>query len=69
MKWLIRGYMNSQRIGSIEELATRTGINVQTLRRRIESPTQLKVFEIVALDNILHFTSEDLLKIIRGEVD
>lgn len=69
MKWLIKEYMTSQHIESVEELASRSGINVQTLRRRIEAPSQLRMFEVVALNQILHFKNEDLLKIMRGETE
>lgn len=69
MKWLIEEYRVRQHIESVEELAIRTGINIRTLRRRIEDPRQLRMFEIEALNKILHFTNEDLLKIMRGEIE
>ena len=67
MRWLIEQYRVRQHIDSIEELAQRTGIDVQRLRKRIKDPRTLKVFEINALDRILHFSNEDLVKIIKGE--
>ena len=67
MKWLIEEYRVRQHIESIEELALRTGIDVQRLRRRIKDPGSLKMFELKALDKILHFSNEDLVKILKGE--
>ena len=68
MKWLIEEYRVRAHIDSIEELAGRTGIDVQRLRKRIKEPQTIKLFELKALDKILHFKDEDLLKILKGEV-
>lgn len=67
MKWLIEEYRVRAHIDSIEELAGRTGIDVQRLRKRIKEPQTIKLFELKALDKILHFRDEDLIKILKGE--
>lgn len=68
MKWLLEEYRTRNRIDSLKEIAERTGIDYQRLLKRIENPRSFKLFEIEALDELLHFTDEDLLKILRGEI-
>ena len=58
--------MCQQHIGSISELAKRSGIKRQLLYDRINEPQTFKIFELMALDAVLHFSEEDLLKIVRG---
>ena len=59
-------YMLEADIESFTQLAKETGIDYQRLNRRIADPHSLTVFEILALDNTLHFSDEDLLKLIKG---
>ena len=66
MKWLIKRYMIDAHIESLAELSKRTGIAKRTLYDRIHEPTTIKLFELKALDNILHFSDEDLVKLARG---
>lgn len=68
MRWLIEEYRTRNRIDSLKEIAEHTGIDYQRLLKRIENPKSFKLFEIEALDELLHFTDEDLLKILRGEI-
>lgn len=51
---------------SMGELARRTGLNYTTLRHKIAKPANLRVYEVQALDNVLHFTGEELTKLLRG---
>lgn len=67
MEWLLRKYMNEQHIKSFIELSKRTGINYQTLNNRMNNIGQLRIYELNALDEILHFSQEDLIKLIRGQ--
>ena len=59
MKWLIKRYMIDAHIESLVELSKRTGIAKRTLYDRIH--------ELNALDEILHFSEEDIIKLIRGQ--
>ena len=67
MKWLIEEYRVHNHIESVDELAQRTGIDVQRLRKRIKDPQTIRLFELKALDRILHFRDEDLLRIVKGD--
>ena len=66
MEWLIRDYMNKKHIRSLRELSSLTGIEYRTLLNHIGDVGKFKAYEIAALDNALQFTSEDLIKFIRG---
>ena len=66
-KKLLRRYMVEADIDSFLELARITGIDYQRLNRRIADPHSFTVFELLALNDALHFTDEDLLKLIKGE--
>ena len=66
IKKTLRLYMIEADIENFTQLAKETGIDYQRLNRRIADPHSLTVFEILALDDALHFTDEDLLKLIRG---
>jgi hypothetical protein len=48
------------------ELARITGIDYQRLNRRLVDPHSFTVFELLALEETLHLTDEDLLKLIKG---
>lgn len=66
MRWLIKTYMCRHHIESLKELAEMTGFTRRLLNDRINYPQNLKLFELAALDNVLHFSDEDLLELIRG---
>ena len=66
MKWLLKRYMNEQRIDSISELSRLTGIEYQTLQNHIKNIGQFRVFEIKQLDAVLHFSDEDLVRLAKG---
>ena len=66
IKKLLKFYMIDCDIDSFRVLAKETGIDYQRLRRRLEDPHSFTVFELLALNDTLHFTDEDLLKLIRG---
>ena len=68
MKWLIKEYMIKARINSFSELARLTGIEYQTLQNHIKQASSFRLFEIRMLDDVLHFSYDDMLKIIRGGV-
>jgi hypothetical protein len=69
MKFLIREYMAKNRIMSLLELEKLTGLNKSTLHRRLNHPEELRLFEIRALDSVLHFSDEDLADLVRGVFD
>ena len=66
IKKLLKFYMIDYDIDSFRELAKETGIDYQRLRRRLDDPHSFTVFELLSLNDTLHFTYEDLLKLIRG---
>lgn len=68
MKWLIKEYMIKARINSFSELARCAGIEYQTLQNHIKHASSFRLFEIRMLDDVLHFSDDDMLKIIRGGV-
>ena len=68
MKWVLKRYMVEQHIDSFSELCRRTGIAKRTLYDRIEEPSTMRIYELNALDAVLHFTDEDMIKLSRGLV-
>lgn len=65
LKKLLRRYMVDLDIDSFKDLAKDTGIDYQTLLDHIARPELFRRFEIKALDDVLHFEDEDLLRLIR----
>lgn len=68
MKWLLKRYMVEQQIESLSSLSRLTGISKRTLYDRIADPSTMRVFELTALDKVLHFSDEDMVKLARGAV-
>ena len=66
IKKLLLRYMIEEDINNFSELSRMSGIDYQTLNVRIKNPGTFRVYEIRQLDELLHFTEEDLLLIIRG---
>lgn len=66
IKKLLRRYMIEVDLDSFTQLAKETGIDYQRLNRRIADPHSFTVFELISLDDVLHFEDDDLLKLIRG---
>ena len=67
MKKLFKRYMNEADIDNFSELSRQSGIDYQTLNVRIkENPGTFRLYEIRQLDELLHFSDEDLLLITRG---
>lgn len=66
VKKLLRRYMVEADLDCFTELARETGIDYQRLNRRIADPHSFTVFEIISLDDVLHFSDEDLLLLVRG---
>ncbi len=69
MEWLLKKYMAKVHIDSFSELSKVTGIKYRTLLNHIENGSQWRLFELMALDEVLKFTDDDLLKIARGATD
>lgn len=66
IKKILKLYMIEADIDSFTQLAKETGIDYQRLNRRIADPHSFTVFELIALDDVLHFSDEDLLILIKG---
>lgn len=66
MKWIISRYMANNFIASVLDLAKRTGLNYDVLRGRIKHPKNMRLWELAALNDVLNFSDEDLLTIIKG---
>jgi hypothetical protein len=66
VKKLLKLRMIDCDINSFMELARITGIDYQRLNKRLVDPHSFTVFELLALEETLHLTDEDLLKLIRG---
>lgn len=67
IKKLLRRYMIEADIDNFTQLAKETGIDYQRLNRRIADPHSFTVFELISLDDVLHFSDEDLLILLRGQ--
>ena len=66
VKKILKLYMIEGDIDNFTQLSKETGIDYQRLNRRIADPHSLTIAEILALDDTLHFSDEDLLKLIKG---
>ena len=66
IKKLLLLYMIEADINNFSELSRQSGIDYQTLNVRIKDPGTFRMYEIRKLDELLHFTDEDLLILIRG---
>ena len=69
MKWFIKKYMAQNHINNFNELSKATGIKLRTLMRRVSEPSTLLLYEVQALDDALHFTDEDMLRLVNCEFD
>jgi hypothetical protein len=66
IKKLFKKYMIDADLDCFTDLARETGIDYQRLNKRMADPHSFTVFELIALNDVLHFEDEDLLKIVRG---
>lgn len=66
-KWILRSSSADAHISSDQQLASKVGINYCTLRSRFSNPGTLRLFELRALNDVLHFKDEDILKIVKGD--
>lgn len=67
VKKLLRRYMIEYDIENFKELSRETGIDYQTLGDRLKRPELFRAYELKALREILHLTSEDILLLIGSE--
>ncbi len=66
--WLFQDYITKNRIdGGVKGLADMSGIKYATLNKRIEHPELFRSYEIKALDEILHFETRDILRLVNIE--
>lgn len=65
-KKLFKRYMNEADIDNFSELSRQSGIDYQTLNVRIKNPGTFRIYEIRQLDELLQFSEEDLLLLMRG---
>lgn len=65
IKWLFKKYMNELHIADFKQLAKECGIKYQTLLDHLDNPGQFRLFEIQSINEVLHFSSEDLTRIVN----
>ena len=65
---LFHMYMAKNDIASIQELSKKTKIEYTRLRKRFRDAGSLRLYEIRSLDDVLHFSDEDIVKLSRGEI-
>ena len=68
MKWLLKRYMVEQHIDTLAELARMVGMTRKMLYDRIANPNTLRLYEIMALDKVLKFSDEDLIRLAKGDI-
>lgn len=67
MKKIFLRYMIEQDIYTFKELSKLTGIKERTLEKHVNNPSMFRIFEIKMLNDVLRFSEEDLLMLIKGE--
>jgi len=60
---IFKKYMAVEGIADFKELSKQSGIKYQTLLDHINKPSLFRVFEIQSINDVLHFSSEDLITI------
>lgn len=65
-KWIVKKRMLENHIENLLELSNITGLGYQTMRSHIDNPERLKIFELNALDDVLHFEDCEIVGVIRG---
>ena len=63
LKWIFKDYMNRLHIEDFKALAKMCGIKYSTLLDHLERPALFRLCEIQAINSVLHFSSEDFIKI------
>lgn len=66
IKKIFLRYMIDADINNFSELSRQSGIDYQTLNVRIKNPGTFRAYEIRQLDELLQFSDEDLLLLVRG---
>ena len=65
--WMFQDYIIKNRIdGGVKELASMSGIEYATLNKRIKAPDMFRAYELKSLDEILHFETEDLIRLVKA---
>ena len=64
--WIFKKYMLQVQIESFVELARESGLEYRTMMNHIEEPGHFRIYELRALDEILHFDAADLIYLIKG---
>lgn len=67
VKKLLLLYMIEADIHNFSELSRQSGIDYQTLNARVKNSGTFRVYELRRLDELLHFSDEDLIILIKGE--
>ena len=67
LKWLFKEYMIRLHIEDFKALAKMCGIKYHTLLKHLEYPELFRLYEFQAINEVLHFKPEDLLKIFQNE--
>lgn len=65
-KKIISRYLNENDMErGLKELSEQTGIKYLRLQQHIKEPGSFRAFELKAIDDVLHFSDEDLCYLIR----
>lgn len=69
MRFLLLKYMGINKIATFGELMKLAGFKSTNFKHKLNHPEELRVYEIRALDEILHFSTEDLVMLVREALD
>ena len=67
MKKMFMLYMINNDIPSFKELARMSGIRERNLLKKIANPSMFRLYELRAVDEVLHFSDADFVKLARGQ--
>jgi hypothetical protein len=67
MTKLLKRKLIDRDINDFKELSRKTGIKYETMLDHLKRPGMFRAFELQALNEVLEFSDEELLLIIKGD--
>ena len=64
---LLKRKLIDRDINDFKELSKMTGIKYETMLDHLKRPGMFRTFELQALNDVLEFSDEELLLIVKGE--